>query len=394
LDLGLGIIACLRLGGRDVADRFEQPAVVDGLDAPTPAEAGSLGLDLSHQPEQSMDPIAIVGLDLAKRIFQVHGARADGSVALRKKLSRPQVLTFFAQLPACIVAMEACASAHEWGRAIRELGHEVRLIPPIYVKPFIKRQKNDAADAEAIAEAASRPTMRFVAIKSEAQQARAMIFRTRDLLVRQRTQLINALRGHLAEHGIVAPQGATNVRQLALAIDDVATALDPLVADLSRLYLDQIRDLDARISELEKRVAREAERSGMTSRLMTMPGIGPITAMAIETFAPPMATFKRGRDFAAWLGLVPRQFSSGGKQVLGRVSKMGQRDIRRLLIIGAMTVIRWSIRKGAPAGSWLARMLPRKPRLVLAIALANKMARAAWAMLMKNESYRAPVPAA
>jgi transposase len=187
LDLGLGIIACLRLGGRDVADRFEQPTVIDGLDAPTPAEAGTLGPELSHLPEQSMDPIAIVGLDLAKRIFQVHGARADGSVALRKKLSRPQVLTFFAQLPACIVAMEACASAHEWGRAIRELGHEVRLIPPIYVKPFIKRQKNDAADAQAIAEAASRPTMRFVAIKSEAQQARAMIFRTRDLLVRQRT---------------------------------------------------------------------------------------------------------------------------------------------------------------------------------------------------------------
>ena len=176
-------------------------------------------------------------------------------------------------------------------------------------------------------------------------------------------------------------------------IDDVATSLDPLVVDLGRLYLDQIRDLDTRISELEKRVSQEAKRSGMTSRLMTMPGIGPITAMAIETFAPPMAPFKRGRDFAAWLGLVPRQFSSGGKQFLDRVSKMGQRDMPRLLIIGAMTVIRWSIRKGAPAGSWLARMPPRMPRLVLAIALANKMARAAWAMLMKNDSYRAPTTA-
>ena len=169
-----------------------------------------------------MDPIAIVGLDLAKRVFQVHGARADGSIVLRKKLSRPQVLTFFAQLPACVVAMEACASAHEWGRAIRKLGHEVRLIPPVYVKPFLKRQKNDAPDAEAIAEAALRPTMRFVAVKSESQQARAMIFRTRDLLVRQRTRLINALRGHLAEHGVVAPQGVTNVQQLAAAVDDVA----------------------------------------------------------------------------------------------------------------------------------------------------------------------------
>lgn len=341
-----------------------------------------------------MDPIAIVGLDLAKRAFQVHGAGADGRVVLRKKMSRPQVLSFLTQLPTCVVAMDACASAHEWGRAIRDLGHEVRLIPPIYVKPFIKRRKNDAADAEAIAEAASRPTMRFVAIKSESQQARAMIFRTRDLLVRQRTQLIKALRGHLTEHGIVAPQGATNVSQLALAIDDVATSLEPLVVDLSHLYLDQIWDLDTRISELEKRVSQEAKRSGMTSRLMTMPGIGPITAMAIEAFAPPIATFKHGRDFAAWLGLVPRQFSSGGKQVLDRVSKMGQRDIQRLLIIGAMTVIRWSIRKGVPVGSWLARILPRKPRLVLAIALANKMARAAWAMLMKNENYRALMPAA
>jgi transposase len=245
-----------------------------------------------------MNPIAILGLDLAKRAFQVHGAGADGRVVERKKMSRPQVPSFFTQLPPCVVAMEACASAHEWGRAIRDLGHEVRLIPPIFVKPFIKRQKNDAADAEAIAEAASRPTMRFVAIKSESQQARAMIFRTRDLLVRQRTQLINVLRGHLTEHGIVAPQGTTNVRQLALAIEDVATSLDPLVVDLSHLYLNQIQDLDTRISELEKRVSQEAKRSGMTSRLMTMPGIGSITAMAIETFAPPMATFKRGRDFA------------------------------------------------------------------------------------------------
>ncbi|WP_407530707.1 IS110 family transposase [Methylobacterium oryzisoli] len=341
-----------------------------------------------------MDPIAIVGLDLAKRVFQVHGARGDGSVVLRKKLSRPQVLTFFAKLPACVVAMEACASAHEWGRAIRGLGHEVRLIPPVYVKPFLKRQKNDAADAEAIAEAALRPTMRFVAVKSESQQARPMIFRTRDLLVRQRTQLINALRGHLAEHGVVAPQGVTNVQQLAAAVDEVATSLDPLVVDLSRLYHDQIHDLDARISDLEKRILKEARRTGVTARLMTMPGIGPVTAMAIETFAPPMETFKRGRDFAAWLGLVPRQFSSGGKPVLGRVSKMGQRDIRRLLIIGAMTVVRWSTRKGAPAGSWLARMLARKPRLVVAIALANKMARAAWAMLTKNEDFKVPVPTA
>ncbi len=341
-----------------------------------------------------MDHVTIIGLDLAKRVFQVHGAGADGSVAFRKKLSRSQVLAFFAQTPPCIVAMEACASAHEWGRAIRDLGHEVRLVPPNYVKPFIKRQKNDAADAEAIAEAALRPTMRFVAIKSELQQARAMAFKTRDLLVRQRTQLINALRGHLAEHGVVAPQGATNIKVLADAIADVEHSLDPLVVELGHLYFAQIEQLNSRIADLERRLAQEAKQAKTTFRLMTMPGIGPVTAMAIETFAPPMETFKRGRDFAAWLGLVPRQFSTGGKQVLRRVSKMGQRDIRRLLIIGAMTVIRWAGRKGAPAGSWLARMLDRKPRLVVAIALANKMARAAWAMLTKQEDFKNSVTAA
>jgi transposase len=341
-----------------------------------------------------MEQVSVIGLDLAKRAFQVHGARADGSVAFRKKLSRSQLLPFFADMPACIVAMEACASAHKWGRALRDLGHEARLVPPNYVKPYVKRQKNDAADAEAIAEAAMRPTMRFVAIKSELQQARAMAFKTRDLLVRQRTQLINALRGHFAEHGVVAPQGATNIKALAEAIADAEHSLDPLIVELGSLYFEQIAQLNSKIDDLEKRILHEVKRAKTTSRLMTMPGIGPVTAIAIETFAPPMETFKRGRDFAAWLGLVPRQYSTGGKQVLGRVSKMGQRDIRRLLIIGAMTVIRWASRKGALAGSWLARMLPRKPRMVVAIALANKMARAAWAMLTKNEDFKDPAAAA
>jgi transposase len=244
--------------------------------------------------------------------------------------------------------MEACGSAHHWGRAIRDIGHEVRLIPPVYVKPFVKRQKNDAADAEAIAEAASRPTMRFVAVKTEEQQARAMLFRTRDLLVRQRTQLINALRGHLAEHGVVAPQGPSNVKILVEAIEDATTSLPLLVVELSRVFLAQIDGLAKRIAELEKATAHEANRGAMTRRLQTMPGVGPITAMAIETFAPPMGVFSRGRDFAAWLGLVPRQHSTGGKQILGKTSKMGQRDIRRLLIIGAMAVVRAACRKGPP----------------------------------------------
>lgn len=335
----------------------------------------------------------IIGLDLAKRTFQLHGARCDGGVVFRKKLSREKVLTFLADQPRCIVAMEACGSAHHWGRAIRDLGHEARLIPPVYVKPFVKRQKSDAADAEAIAEAASRPTMRFVAVKSEEQQARAMLFRTRDLLVRQRTQLINALRGHLAEQGIVAPQGSANVTALLQAIEDTVTSLPLLVVDLARIYLDQIDRLSEKIVELEKATTHEAKRGAMTRRLQTMPGVGPITAMAVETFAPPMEVFKRGRDFAAWLGLVPRQYSTGGKQRLGKTSKMGQRDIRRLLIIGAMAVVRGASRKGAPEGTWLAQILARKPRMLVAIALANKMARSVWAMLTKREDYRNPTAA-
>ena len=340
-----------------------------------------------------MGEVSIIGLDLAKRAFQTHGACADGSVAFRRKLTREKLLVFLAEQPRCVVAMEACGSAHHWGRAIRDVGHEVRLIPPIYVKPFVKRHKNDAADAEAIAEAASRPTMRLVAVKTEDQQARAMLFRTRDLLVRQRTQLINALRGHLSEHGVVAPQGLPNVKMLAQVVEEPETSLPLLVVELARVYLDQIEGLSRKVAELEKVTTREAERGPATRRLRTMPGIGPITAMAIETFAPPMEVFKRGRDFAAWLGLVPRQHSTGGKQILGKTSKMGQRDIRRLLIGGAMTVVRWATRKGALKGTWLHRMLERKPRMLVAIALANKMARSIWAMLTKGEDYRAPVAA-
>jgi len=268
------------------------------------------------------------------------------------------------------------------------------LIAPAYVKPFVKRQKNDAADAEAISEAASRPTMRFVAVKTQEQQARAMLFRTRDLLVRQRTQLINALRGHLSEHGVVAPQGPTNVKVLSQAIENETTSIPLLVIELARVYLEQIDHLSKRIAVLEKAVAQEAARGAMTRRLQTMPGVGPITAMAIETFAPPMSVFKRGRDFGAWLGLVPRQHSTGGKQVLGKTSKMGQRDIRRLLISGAISVVRWAYRKGAPEGTWLQRMLARKPRKLVAIALANKMARSIWAMLTKGMDYRVPTAAA
>ena len=337
-----------------------------------------------------MEQVTIVGLDLAKRVFQVHGATADGGIAIRKKLSRGHVLAFFADLPPCVVAMEACATAHYWAREIGALGHNVRIVPHAYVKPFVKRQKNDAADAEAIAEAASRPTMRFVEPKSPQQQARAMVFRTRDLFVRQRTQTINALRAHLAEHGLIAPQGMSNLANIRRLIDEAAAEVEPLVVETAHTYLEQIDDLSSRILKLEATLKQEAARTDASSRMMTMPGIGPITAMAIEAFAPSLSVFKRSRDFAAWLGLVPRQHSTGGKQILGRTSKMGQRDIRRLLIIGAMSVIRWATRKGTTPGSWLHSILQRKPRKVAAIALANKMARTLWAMETQKEDYREP----
>ena len=273
-----------------------------------------------------MGEVSIIGIDLAKRSFQVHGARADGSVAFRRKLGREKVLDFVASQPRCVVAMEACASAHYWGREIGKLGHEVGLVPPIYVKPFVKRQKNDEADAEAICEAAQRPTMRFVAVKGEEQQARGMLFRTRDLLVRQRTQTINALRGHLAEFGVVAPQGPAHMSRLALALDDPGSGLPERVR-AGRASARSDRDLD-KIDGLEKE-RTSARQDAEAARLMTIPGVGPITAMAIQAFAPPMESFRRGRDFSAWLGLVPRQHSTGGKPRLGRISKMGQRDLRR-----------------------------------------------------------------
>jgi transposase len=274
---------------------------------------------MSKSPEReeaSMKEVTIVGIDLAKQVFQIHGASADGAVVFRKKLSRAQLVRFMADLPQCIVAMEACATAHHWGREMIRLGHEVRLIPPVYVKPFVKRQKNDASDAEAIAEAALRPTMRTVSVKTPAQQSRAMLFRTRELLVGQRTQMINALRGHLAEHGLVVAKGVGNVRRLSEIVADADGFLPELVREMSALYLDRIEQTSHQITALERRIAAEARQSDVARRLGTMPGIGPICAMAVETFAPAMETFRRGRDFSAWLGLVPRQHSSGGRQKL------------------------------------------------------------------------------
>lgn len=338
-----------------------------------------------------MDEVTIIGVDLAKNVFQVHGAAADGSVVFRKKLSRAQFGRFMADHHPCDVALEACPSAHHWARELTGYGHRVRLIAPHYVKPFLKRQKNDAADAEAIAEAATRPTMRFVDPKTKEQQARAVAFRTREQLVKQRTEAVNALRSHLYEFGHVAPVGIGYLPRLTRVIEDPDADIPDLARDICRMLVEQIAHLTDRINALKARIAAMSNEAEMPRQLQTMPGVGPITALAVETFAPPMERFRRGRDFAAWLGLVPRQHSTGGKQKLGKTSKMGQRDIRRLLVIGATAVIRWASRRGAPKGSWLARMLERKPIPVVAVALANKMARGICAMLTRDEDYRGPV---
>lgn len=340
-----------------------------------------------------MEKVSIIGVDLAKKVFQLHGSTSDGAVVFRKKLSRPQFSKFMQDQPACIVAMEACASAHHWGRFLEDLGHAVRLVPPVYVKPFVKRHKNDAADAEAIVEAALRPTMRFVGVKTKDQQAQAMVYRSRDMLVRQRTQLSNALRGHMAEFGVVVPQGFAHLKTIEQAIGDPASELPELVKDLAHSQLAQITELSKRINALEQTLRRATAVGEETALIRTVPGVGPITAAAIEAFAPALETFRRGRDFASWLGLVPKQHSTGGKEKLGRVSKMGQRDIRRLLIIGAMSVIRWQKRKGDDADPWIARLLARKPALVVAVALANKMARIIWAVATTKQNYRIPATA-
>jgi len=340
-----------------------------------------------------VNKVAIIGVDLAKSVFQIHGAASDGSVVYRKKLSRLQFAKFMADQPPCLVAMEACGSSYYWARFIQDKGHEVRLIPPLYVKAFVKRQKNDAADAEAIVDAASRSNMRFVPVKSVEQQSRSIMFRTRELMIGQRTQSVNALRAHLAEFGVVVPKGVHNLKRLAAYIDGASGLLPSAILEIGTIFLEQITQQTTRIKALEKSIKELAESSETSRRLRTVPGVGPITAMAIEAFAPEMERFDKGRNFAAWLGLVPRQHSTGGKQVLGRTSKMGQKDIRKLLIVGAMSVIKSEINKCKDVEdrhSWLGRLLERKPRMVVAIALANKMARTIWAMLKNGEDYRNP----
>lgn len=337
-----------------------------------------------------MTKITTVGLDLAKTVFQVHAADRNGRPVVRKKLRRRQVLDFFAGLPPCLVGLEACASAHHWARELQALGHEVRLIPPQYVRPFVKTNKNDASDAEAISEALMRPTMRFAAVKSAEQQSVLLLHRARELLVRQRTMLINALRGHCGEFGIVVAQGAPKVADLIERIEDPDDARIPALAREALGFLvAQLRGVQTEVRGLEKKLKAWHRSNEASRRLEAIPGVGVITATALVATIGDASQFHSGRQLAAWLGLVPRQYSSGGKERLGRISKRGDGYIRRLLVHGARADLRWSRRRKHERSAWQESLLARRPTNVVLVAMANKTARVAWALLSRGETFRA-----
>ncbi len=341
---------------------------------------------------RSVKKITTIGLDLAKHVFQIHGADAEGSPVFNRKLRRAEVLRFFAKQPSCLVGLEACGSSHYWARQIAALGHDVRVIPPVYVKPFVKRGKTDAADAEAISEAVTRKTMRFVPIKSAEQQAAAMVLKTRSLLVRQQTQAINALRAHLSELGVITAIGTTKVSGLIDIVRDATDARLPKTARFALSTLaDQIEALFAQIVKLEREIVAAAKRDEDMRRLATIPGVGPITAASIKALVPDPGGFKSARHFAAWLGLTPRSHSSGGKERLGGISKMGNPELRSLLVLGASSVLR-RVRGNDKAPKWLSALLTRRPYKVVAVALANKTARVIWALLTKGGIYRGMAP--
>ncbi|MGG5890969.1 IS110 family transposase [Falsiroseomonas sp. HC035] len=330
--------------------------------------------------------ITTIGLDIAKRVFQAHGVDAAGRAALRRKLGRSEVLDFFRVLPPCVVGIEACGTAHHWAREIRALGHEVRLIPAAYVKPYVKRGKTDAADAEAICEAVTRPTMRFVPVKTPEQQAVLVLHRTRDLLVCQRTMLVNALRGHMAEFGIVARQGVGGVSELLAALRGQGMAGLPSLAKEALLGLaDEIEAIERRADEIEAAILVWHKGTEASRRLATVPGIGPITASALVATVGEVSNFASARHFAAWIGLVPKQNSTGGKPRQGGISKAGDRYLRRLLVLGASTVIRHNRTKAGEG--WLASLIARRPTMVAAVAQANKAARIVRALLAYGGSY-------
>ena len=339
-----------------------------------------------------MQAITTIGLDIAKSVFQVHGVDAGGNVVLRRQLKRRYVLAFFQKLPPCLIGIEACASSHYWSRELQALGHKVRLIPPAYVKPYVKRQKNDSADAEAICEAVSRPNMRFVETKTPEQQSCLMLHRTRHLFIRQQTAVINSIRAHLAEFGIVAPVGRNGVEELLGVVADTNDNRLPVVARACLAALGaQLRMLKARILEFDRLIMAWHRSSEASKRLDEIPGVGPVLATALVASVADAKAFRSGRDFSAWIGLVPKQHSSGGKERLGNISKQGDRYLRSLFTTGALAVIRYAKIHGTRHRPWLTALLARRPTKVAAIALANKMARMAWAMMAKGERYKEPV---
>jgi transposase len=338
-----------------------------------------------------MGEVSTIGLDIAKSVFQVHGVDGSGAVVMRKRIGRSKVLEFFGGLSPCLVGIEACPSAHYWSRKLLALGHTVKLMPPSYVKAYLKRSKNDANDAAAICEAVTRPSMRFVPIKSEQQQSGVMLHRTRQLLVQQRTMLSNAIRGHMAELGVISAKGRNGTAELLQIIGDVA---DDRIPPVARFCLDllarQYLALNAELASINKRIQAWHRSCEESRRLEEIPGIGPIVATLVAEIGDWRA-FRSGRSLAAWIGLVPKQHSTGGKERLGSITKRGNRYLRWLLVTGAMAVIRHARQHGTKR-PWLARIMDRRPAKVAAVALANKIARMVWAIMVRGERYREPKP--
>lgn len=339
-----------------------------------------------------MEQAIMIGLDIAKNVFEVHGRSAGGEVVLRRRLKRAQVERFFAELPRTVIGMEACGSAHHWARVLQRLGHEVRLMPPAYVKPYVKRNKNDGRDAAGCWEAMGRPDMRFVPVKTIEQQAALSLHRGRELLVRQRTQTANALRALLSEFGIVAPVGQRGLAQLMAAVGSEETLLPDPALSMARTFAAQHANLETAIEDLHGRIVAQARADARALLLVSAPGVGPLTAHALLATAPDLARFKSGRDFAAWLGLTPREDSTGGKRRLGAITKQGDQTLRRLLVLGATAWLRHVSRQPDKASPWLRGLMARQPKKkAVAVAQAARTARILWAMLRDNQPYRAPL---